>query len=281
MPESPDGTPQEPQPPVDLQTDRPHGARVYDVLLGGTTNYPADREQAEKVLESIPAATQAAKANRGFIHRAARHLVSEAGIRQFLDIGSGIPTSPNLHEVAQSIDPRARIVYADKDPIVLAHSHALHVGTPEGRTAYIQADATDPRSILDSAHVRGTLDLAEPVALTCCLLLHWLPVEVDPYEVVRTLLAPLPAGSALVVSHVTQDFDPGVGQIEDDFKRKGSTVRTRTKAEVARFFDGLEMVEPGLTVPHRWRPAPADVDAYATLTDQDVPVWAGVALKTG
>ncbi|GGO43034.1 hypothetical protein GCM10012287_05220 [Streptomyces daqingensis] len=138
----------EPEQLVTLEVDRPHAARVYDCLLGGKTHYEADREQAEKVLATVPSAEASARENRAFIHRAARALVTEHGITQFLDVGTGIPTSPNLHEVAQAADPAARIVYAGNDPIVLAHSRALHTSTPEGRTAYIQADATDPRSIL-------------------------------------------------------------------------------------------------------------------------------------
>ncbi|RAJ68875.1 S-adenosyl methyltransferase [Streptomyces sp. Amel2xB2] len=281
MDETPAWMQAEARTPVDLQVDRPHGARVYDFLLGGKTNYAADREQAEKVLASVPAAAASARENRAFIHRAARHLVAEAGIRQFLDIGTGIPTSPNLHEVAQDVDPSARVVYADNDPIVLTHSRALHTTTPEGVTAYIEADATDPVSILESPALRETLDLTEPVAITLCLLLHWLPEGYDAYGMVRTLLDAVPSGSALVVTHVTKDFDERAGGIEEDFEDTGSTVRTRTKAEVGRFFEGLEFVEPGLTAPQRWRPGPAEIEAgdRDALRDQDIPIWAGVALK--
>ncbi|WP_314174032.1 SAM-dependent methyltransferase [Streptomyces winkii] len=281
MDETPAWMQAEPKAPVDLQTDRPHGARVYDFLLGGKTNYAADREQAQKVLASIPAAAASARENRAFIHRAVRHLTAEHGIRQFLDIGTGIPTSPNLHEVAQAVAPSSRVVYADNDPIVLTHSRALHISSPEGATAYIQADATDPAGILESSELRDTLDLKQPVAITLCLLLHWLPEGYDAHGMVRTLLDAVPGGSALVITHVTKDFDERAGGIEEDFKDTGSTVRTRTRAEVARFFDGLELVEPGLRAPQKWRPEPVDIEAgdRAVVRDSDIPIWAGVALK--
>lgn len=279
MSESSDWMTREQRPPVDLHIDRPHGARVYDFLLGGKTNYAADREQAQKVLATIPAASASARANRAFIHRAARVLVSEFGIRQFLDVGTGIPTPPNLHEVVQQLDPTARIVYADNDPIVLCHSRALHTSTPEGATSYIEADATEPESILTSSELLDTIDLSKPVTLNLCLLLHWLPPQYDAYGMVRTMLDALPVGSALVISHITADFDEGVGRIEDDFEDTGSTVRTRTRAQVARFFDGLELLEPGIQAPQRWRPEAVEVGDNAIL-DKDVPVWAGVAVKT-
>jgi hypothetical protein len=272
----------EPQPPIDLRTDRPHAARIYDFLLGGKTNYAADREQAQKVLGTIPAAVASARVNRAFIHRAARHLVTDLGIRQFLDIGTGIPTPPNLHDVVQSIDPTGRIVYADNDPIVLAHSRALHTSTPQGATAYIQADATDPEAILSSPDLLETIDLKQPVAVTLCLLLHWLPADYDAYAMVRTLMNAVPVGSALVITHVTKDFDEGVGKIEEDFEDTGSSVLTRTKAQVAKFFDGLELLEPGLQAPQHWRPAPAECEVghAEVIRDQDIPIWCGVGHKT-
>ncbi|SCK45770.1 SAM-dependent methyltransferase [Streptomyces sp. WMMB 322] len=281
MEETPPWMHTEPQPPVDLQVDRPHGARVYDYLLGGKTNYAADREQAEKILESIPSAVASAKENRAFIHRAARHLVREEGIRQFLDIGTGIPTSPNLHEVAQSLDPSARVVYADNDPIVLTHCRALHSSSPEGATACLQADATEPERILASPELHGTLDLQQPVAITLGLLLHWLPDGYDAYGMVRTLLDAVPEGSALVITHVTKDFDERAGRIEEDFKGTGSSVRTRTKEEAERFFDGLEFVDPGLSAPQHWRPGPVRIEAgdRGVLNGTTIPIWAGVALK--
>ncbi|MFD7922622.1 SAM-dependent methyltransferase [Streptomyces sp. NPDC059740] len=265
-----------PSRPVDLRQDQPHAARVYDVLLGGKTNYAADRAQAEKIMANIPQAVASARSNRAFVLRAARFL-ADSGIRQFLDIGTGIPTSPNLHEVAQSITPSSRVVYADNDPIVLAHSRALHDSHPEGRTAYLEADACDVDAILTSPEVRETLDLDEPVALTLCLLLHWLPKNVDPYPLVRRFLAALPAGSYLVLSHLGSDFTEATNQVEKDFEEAGSNVRGRTREEVLRFFDGLELVSPGVVVPQMWRPDPIDVGSAAG--ERDVPIWAGVARK--
>lgn len=281
MSESREWMMREPRPPVELHTDRPHAARIYDVFLGGKTNYPADRRQAEKVAEGFPTVVASAKANRAFMHRAVRYLAGEAGIRQFLDIGTGIPTSPNLHEIAQSIDASARVVYADNDPIVLTHSRALHIGTAQGRTAYIAADATEPERILAAEELRETLDLGEPVAVTLLLLLHWLPREFDSYAMVAGIMDALPVGSALVISHLTMDFDEGLGKLEDDFKGTGSSLVGRTRDQVARFFDGLELVEPGIQVPQRWRPDPVQVGSAGAVGDGDVPVWTGVALKTG
>ncbi|MYT32560.1 MULTISPECIES: SAM-dependent methyltransferase [unclassified Streptomyces] len=269
-----------PQEPIDLHTDRPHAARVYDVLLGGKTNYPADREAAEQTLVSLPNAATIARQNRGFMHRAARYLAGEAGIRQFLDIGTGIPTSPNLHEVVQAATPEARIVYADNDPIVLAHSRALHTSHPDGRTAYIQADLGRPQDILRDATLRDTLDLGQPVALTLIAVLHWLPAERDAYAVVRELMDAFAPGSYVAMTYATADFEPqALREITDNFESKGSHVRTRTRAEVLRFFDGLELVDPGLTVVHRWRPDPVEVGA-GSLSDAELPLYAGLGRKS-
>ncbi|MFE2376749.1 SAM-dependent methyltransferase [Streptomyces sp. NPDC059398] len=245
--------------PVDLRTDRPHPARVYDVLLGGKTNYAADRAMADQVLVNLPSARPTALANRTFMHRATRYLAAEAGVRQFLDIGTGIPTSPNLHEVAQGVAPDSRVVYVDNDPIVLAHSRALHVGHPSGRTAYLDADAADPEAVLASPALHETLDLGRPVALSMCLLLHWLPADSDPYAVVRRLTRELAPGSHVVITHLARDLDrAGSGALEADFRASGSHLKARTKDEVARFFDGMTLVEPGIVVPDQWRPEPEE-----------------------
>ncbi|WP_328319272.1 SAM-dependent methyltransferase [Streptomyces sp. NBC_00388] len=269
--------------PVDLKTDRPHAARVYDVLLGGKTNYPSDRAMAEQVVANVPSARLTALANRSFIHRATRYLAADAGIRQFLDIGTGIPTSPNVHEIAQGVAPDSRVVYVDNDPIVLAHSRALHIGHPEGRTAYIEADAADPDGVLAAGVLHDTLDLSRPVALSMCLLLHWLPVDADPYAVVRRLVGELAPGSCLVITHLARDLDQdGSGGLESDFKASGSQLKARTKDQVARFFDGLTLVEPGIVPPNRWRPEPVVVEVGSADTNTDeytAPVWAGVAVK--
>ncbi|MFI0214411.1 SAM-dependent methyltransferase [Streptomyces lydicus] len=266
-------------PPVELHTGRPHAARVYDVLLGGKTNYPADRAAAEQTLAALPNAAMIARQNRAFMQRAARHLAAEAGIRQFLDIGTGIPTSPNLHEVVQAIAPQSRIVYADNDPIVLAHSRALHTSHRDGRTAYIQADLCRPREILRNEQLRRTLDLDQPIALTLVAVLHWLPSDQDPYAIVGELLDAFPAGSFLALTHVTDDFEPdALEEVSENFQAKGSYVNARGKDEVQRFFDGLEMVEPGLQVVQQWRPDPVELGADA-FGETDIPLYAGVARK--
>lgn len=265
------------QDPVDLQLDRPHAARMYDFLLGGKTNYLADRKAATQLSEELPTLALTARVNRAFMHRLVRWLV-EAGIRQFMDIGTGIPTSPNLHEVAQGIAPEARVVYADNDPIVLVHSRALHTSDPAGRTAYVQADAADPAAILSDPAVREALDWQQPMALTMLLLLHWLPRDTDPYAIVRHLVDALPSGSFLAISYATADFGPaGWGQ---GAAKIG--ISTRPKQQVAALFDGLELVEPGIVVPQQWHPAAAptlDIGRPDAVTDIDVPVWVGVARK--
>ena len=239
-----------------MNTDVPHSARMYDYFLGGKDNYAADRDAAEKALQEFPAVRVTARTNRDFMRHATRYL-AEQGIRQFLDIGTGIPTEPNLHQVAQAAAPESRIVYVDNDPLVLSHARALMTGTREGRTAYIQADATDPASILAAPELRGTLDLSQPVAVSLMALLHFVPGDV--YDIVNTLIEPLAPGSYLAMSHVTTDFDDGAGD-PDGMARllqvyidRGIPVQPRTRAEVARFFDGLELVEPGVEVIHRWR----------------------------
>ncbi|MEW2549479.1 SAM-dependent methyltransferase [Streptomyces sp. NPDC047002] len=267
---------------VDLKAHQPHPARVYDFLLGGKTHYPADREAGERTLANVPTAAVTAREGRAFMHRSVRHLAAEAGVRQFLDIGTGIPTSPNLHEIAQGIAPESRVVYTDNDAIVLAHSRALHTGTPEGRTAYIQADATDPEGILGDPLLRETLDLARPTALILSLLLHWLPDDADAYGIVRTLVGALAPGSYLMIAHVADDIFPTeqVGAVARDFRDSGGQMNPRNRAEVARFFEGMALVEPGIVVPQRWRPdtPPVEVGAPgAGPGDGDVPVWVGLA----
>jgi hypothetical protein len=264
------------RPHVELHTDRPHAARVYDVLLGGKTNYAADRVAAERTLEVLPSAALTARQNRAFMHRAARYLAAERGVWQFLDIGTGIPTSPNLHEVVQSVTPRARVVYVDNDPIVLTHSRALHTSHPEGRTAYIHGDLRAPEEILADPDLIATLDLTRPVALTLVAVVHWLHREHDPHDIVARLLGALAPGSFLTLTHVTDDFEQdAISEISAMFARSGSDVNAVGKDEVIRFFDGLELVEPGVQLVHRWRPD-GTVDEVG---DAGIPLYAGVARK--
>ncbi|MDT0382121.1 SAM-dependent methyltransferase [Streptomyces sp. DSM 42041] len=274
-------------PPRDLGLDRPHSARMYDYYLNGKTNYEVDRIGAEEALQAWPAARSAARANRSFMHRAV-HVLTGAGFTQFLDIGTGIPTSPNLHEVAQGVHSEARVVYADNDPIVLTHARALLASSADGRTAYVEGDITQPDGILGAPELARTLDLTRPVALSMNAVLHFVPDDRDPYGIVARLLAALPSGSALFLSHVTADIDPGgVGRLVDVYNARGVPTQARGREEVARFFDGLDLLEPGITLAHRWRPdVSVPLPAHALLPkprkapgDDEVSLWAGVALK--
>ncbi|MGW0184132.1 SAM-dependent methyltransferase, partial [Nocardia sp. NPDC003345] len=244
---------------IDLRTDVAHPARMYDYFLGGKDSYDADRAAAEQALKDFPAVRLTARTNREFMRHATRYL-TEQGIRQFLDIGTGIPTEPNLHQVAQELAPESRVVYVDNDPIVLAHARALLVSTGEGRTAYIQADAADPEAILAAPELRSTLDLSQPVAVSLMALLHFVPG--DTYAIVNTLMDALVPGSYLAMSHVTTEFDEGpddpegMARLLQVYQDRGIPVRPRNRDEVERFFDGLELVDPGVEVIHRCAPVP-------------------------
>ncbi|MGY0019507.1 SAM-dependent methyltransferase [Streptomyces sp. cg35] len=247
-------TAQSPQGRID--TSRPHPARVYDWLLGGKDNYPVDQAVAEKL---PPESRHSARRNRAFMQRAAAWLAGN-GIDQYLDIGTGIPTRPNLHQIVQESVPSARIVYADNDPIVLRHAEALLTSTPEGATDYIEADVRQPGAILD--HARTFLDFSRPVALSMIALMHFITDDEDPYGLARTLVDALPSGSYFVFSHGTTDEHPHLAQSVTRTYRKGEIpLRMRTRAEVEPFFEGLELVEPGLVTATDWyraQPAPAE-----------------------
>ncbi|TDT31420.1 O-methyltransferase involved in polyketide biosynthesis [Streptomyces sp. BK208] len=241
-----------PRPHID--TSKPHPARVYDWLLGGKDNYPVDQQ----VGETLPAEARGnAARNRAFMHRAAAWLAKN-GVDQFLDIGTGIPTEPNLHQIVQAIRPDARIVYADNDPIVLRHAEALLTSSHEGATDFILADVRQPATILERA--REILDFDRPVALSLIALLHFLPDDEDPYRVVRTLVDALPRGSHLFLSHGTADQHPELQQETEAAYKKGAIpLRMRTRSEVEPFFDGLQLVAPGLVFATEWykeEPAP-------------------------
>ena len=268
------------RPPVDLQTDRPHPARVYDYLLGGKDNFPADREAAEAGMRANPAGRTPPRENRKFLRRAVRYLASEAGIDQFLDIGTGIPTVPNVHQVAQELVPHARVVYVDNDPIVLAHARALLASSSAGRTEYIDADLRDIDQLLASAQLRDTLDLDKPVALLLIAIMHFVPDEADPYGLTRRLVDALPSGSYLALTHLTGDFDAAAWErVAEIYRRTGVTMRVRSREEIERFFDGLEIVEPGLQVVSRWRPEPRGADEGPEPSDTEVAVYGAVARK--
>ncbi|WP_344632837.1 SAM-dependent methyltransferase [Streptomyces glaucosporus] len=262
---------------IDLELDRAHSARMYDYYLGGHTNFPADREAAGRAMAVFPSLLVTARANRRFMHRATRHLAL-GGMRQFLDVGTGIPTSPNLHEVAQEVAPESRVVYADNDPIVLAHAQALLRSHPAGRTAYAHADVTDPAALLAAPEVRETLDLERPVALSLNALLHFVPGRTRAHEIVEFLKDALPSGSTLAISHVTPDFDPeGIARLVEAYRAAGTPGQARTWEEFTRFFDGWELLEPGVTTSHRWRPDAGD--EFGGVTDAEAACYAAVARK--
>lgn len=255
----------------DIDTTRPHPARVYDWFLGGKDNYPVDEQLGRQIAAIDGGAPKAARANRAFMRRATRALAAETGIRQFLDIGTGIPTEPNLHQIAQSVVPDARVVYVDNDPIVLAHASALLRGTPEGVTEYVQADARDPHAILEQA--ARVLDLDRPVALSLIALLHFVADEDGAHGLVSTLVEALAPGSALVLSTMTADFEPeNVRRGIAAYAAGGVTLVARSHAEVSTFFRGLDLLEPGIVPVADWRPDEAPADGPISL-------YGGVARK--
>jgi len=241
--------------PNELNTNVPQSARVYDYWLGGKDNFPADRAMAEAIARQVPSIRAQVRAQRAFMGRAVRFLVAEAGIRQFLDIGTGIPSAGNVHEVAQELTPEARVVYVDNDPIVLTHSRALLSSTPGGQLAFILADLRQPKAILDDPAVAKTLDLGQPVGLVLVGIMHHLRDVDDPQGILTSLLDALASGSYLVLTQSTPDFDPeamrGLAEVSE---RGGIPNVPRSFADTERFFSGLELVEPGLVPLPDWRP---------------------------
>jgi S-adenosyl methyltransferase len=261
------------RPEATIDTSRAHPARVYDYWLGGKDNFAADREAAELALQAYPQLAQAVRSNRKFLARAVRYLTGEAGIRQFLDIGTGIPAVDNTHQVAQREAPDSRIVYVDNDPIVLLHATALLKSTPAGVCDYLEADLLDPETILAGA--ARTLDLAQPTALMLLAVLQFIPDEQDPLGLVSRLLAALPAGSYLVLSHPTDDFNPNEPgeSIKVYNERSVQQAALRDREGTMRFFDGLDLVEPGVVPTSDWRP---DGELTARMPSGS---WCGVARK--
>jgi hypothetical protein len=227
---------------------------MYDAYLGGRDNYPVDREAVRQILRDFPEVRLIALANRAFLHRAVLFLAAEAGIRQFLDIGTGIPSTGNVHEVAGRVTPDARVVYVDNDPIVHVHASALLTGS--GTTSIVLADLRDPGVILAHPGLRAMIDFSRPVALLLVAILHFVTNEEDPAGIVATLLDALPAGSCLAVSHATADFhSPGaLGRASAVYKNATAPFVPRPFKQVAGFFDGLELIEPGLVQAPQWRP---------------------------
>ncbi|MGH3342389.1 MAG: SAM-dependent methyltransferase [Carbonactinosporaceae bacterium] len=263
--------------PTKIDNSIAHPARVYDYLLGGKDNFAPDRAAAERAYASYPGGLEGirvhARAQRSFLSRAVHHLAGETGTRQFLDIGTGIPTADNTHQVAQRVAPESRVVYVDNDPIVLVHARALLVSSPEGRTDYIDADLRDPDAILSEA--AATLDFTQPVAITLLGILHFFDDADDPYGIVTRLLQAVPPGSHLVIAHLASDVLPVMTEALKTLSQRMSVpVCPRTQLEVARFFEGLEVLGPGVVQLHRWRPGADDLAA-----DVEVPVHCGVARK--
>ena len=262
----------------DLDTERAHGARIYDYILGGKDNFQPDRDAGDNSLKVWPALRTHMRANREFMHRVGRYLAAECGVRQFLDIGTGIPTPPNLHDVVQAVDPTARVVYTDNDPIVLAHARALMTGTPEGRTAYIDADMRDPQTILSAPGFRETLDLNRPIGLLLIAIVHFIEDDDEAYRVVAQAVDELPGGSYLAMSIATDEFDPvPLAEVRRQYHEYGETLVFRDRARALRFFDGLEIVEPGLVQVHKWRPEPGGVSG--AVSDKDIAMYGAVARK--
>jgi hypothetical protein len=249
-------------------------ARIYDYWLGGKDNFKADRDAAEQMIQQYPDIVTGVRKNRAFLGRAVHYLAAEAGIRQFLDIGTGLPSSNNTHDVAQRAAPEARIVYVDNDPIVLSHAQALLTSTPEGACAYVDADIRDTGKILKEA--ANLLDFNRPVAVCLIMILQFVPDEDDPVSIVRALVDAIPSGSYLTVAHPASDVDQHVGPALRQLSTRmgGTRAVPRSHQEVSRFFDGLEMVEPGLVQLHRWRPG-AGLDD----TGRDLAAYGAVARK--
>ena len=244
---------------------------MYDYWLGGKDNFAADRKAAQAALAAYPGMARLARENRAFLRRVVRYLAGEAGVRQFLDIGTGIPTAGNTHEIAQEVAPECQVVYVDYDPVVLTHARALLASTPEGTTAYIDADLRDTGTLLEKA--AQTLDFAEPVAVTMLAVLHAVGDEDDPYAIVAQIMQAVPSGSYLAISHIAAELErEQLDRSRDSVNRISHQQYThRNHAEVLRFFDGLEMIEPGLVELRHWRP---------TIETSRVTLgWCGLARK--
>jgi hypothetical protein len=261
--------------PPKIDTSVAHVARIYNYWLGGKDNFAADREAGDAAIEAYPDMYSSVRANRAFLKRTVRHLAAEVGIRQFLDIGTGLPSAENTHEVAQSVAPESRIVYVDNDPIVLNHARALLTSSPQGATGYLDADARDTGKILTAA--AELLDFEKPVAVLLVAILQLVGDDDDPYGLVADLMRAVPAGSFLVISHVPSDMQrQATGVAKAASLLSGlmtQRVTPRSKEQVTRFFDGLELIEPGVVPIQQWRP---DSDAEASSR---AGMWGGVGRK--
>jgi len=258
---------------LELDTSVAHVARVYDFWLGGKDNFAADRAAGEQAIQAYPDIVYSVRANRAFLARTVRYLAGEAGIRQFLDIGTGIPTANNTHEVAQDVAPGSNVVYVDNDPVVLTHARALLVSGQHGHTSYIDADLRDTKPIL--AEAAQTLDFSRPVAIMLMAILQHIDEAEDPYAIVNSLLAAVPPGSYLAISHPAADIETeAMAQMAERLnKLMAEKVTFRNRQQVARFFEGLELVEPGMVRVQEWRPA-SEIEAKSPAA-----LWGGVGRK--
>ncbi|MEV2214205.1 SAM-dependent methyltransferase [Streptomyces sp. NPDC050997] len=257
--------------PDEIDTSRPHPARIYDYLLGGKDNYEVDQRAGDELAAAAPEVRIGVRANRAFLRRAVRHVVG-SGVRQILDIGTGLPTSPNVHETAQELAPDVHVAYVDNDPIVNAHAGALL--SDSGASSVVLADLRDPRAVLDHPDVRRVIDFDEPVALLLVAVVHFLTDADKPGQIIATLRDALPAGSFLVLSHATGDFaDRSAAQ--DVYSKASATLNLRSRDEIAGFFDGFELVDPGLAQAPFWRP-----DTPPPAGSAEIGFYGGVARKT-
>ncbi|MBS2966701.1 SAM-dependent methyltransferase [Actinocrinis puniceicyclus] len=252
-----------------IDTSVAHPARMYDYYLGGRDNYEVDREAAKRIIRVLPSIQDGARANRGFLHRAVRTLVAEHGVRQILDIGTGIPTSPNTHEIAQAVAPQARVVYVDNDPIVAVHAQARLTGV--GNTAFILSDARRLDELLRHLRANQLIDFDQPVAVLLVALLHFVSDADDPAALVAQLRAEMPAGSYLVVSHATRDREKvehfeQLAELIDVYRHATAALTLRTREQVLGFFDGFELLDPGLVSVSSWRREPESTE----------PPWIGI-----
>jgi hypothetical protein len=237
-----------------FRPDIPSTARIYDYLLGGKDNYPADRAAAAEIAQALPNVRTAFRWNRDFLGRAVRYLVAQQGIRQFLDVGTGLPTVGNVHEVAQEADPGTRVVYVDNDPVVLAHGRHLLHGRPG--TAILEHDLRRPEAILADPDLRALIDFGEPVAVLLVAILHFIPDSDDPAALIGKLMEPFPPGSYLVLSHGTADAVPGVNDAAAVYRQSTSSAHVRSREHIRRLIDGMDLVEPGIVWLPEWRPDP-------------------------
>jgi hypothetical protein len=253
-------------PPPQIDTSVAHSARVWNYFLSGKDWFPADQRTAEMLLTLMPSLADAARADRGFLVRAVRFLAGEAGIRQFLDVGTGLPTANNTHQVAQAVAPECRIVYVDNDPLVLVHARALLTSTPEGATDYLEADVREPDKILDGA--AATLDFEEPVALMLLGIVNFIVDDTQAHQIVDRLVGALASGSYLAMAHPTTEVH---NEKAEEVTRRwnesgGAPIRPRGRQELASFFDGLELLEPGVVSASQWRREPASSDPVEVAT---------------